>query len=114
MKKLIIIRHSKSSWKNANLSDFERPLNKRGNYDAQLISDFLSNLIQEIDMLHSSSSERTRETAAYFIDKIKIKKCVFDQSLYHISSENLLNIIRAYDNSLNSCSRNQPQLRCRL
>jgi phosphohistidine phosphatase len=102
LKKLIIIRHSKSSWKNANLSDFERPLNKRGNYDAQLISDFLSNLIQEIDMLHSSSSERTRETAAYFIDKIKIKKCVFDQSLYHISSENLLNIIRAYDNSLNS------------
>tara|TARA_B100001250_G_scaffold224719_1_gene192725 strand:+ start:79 stop:567 length:489 start_codon:yes stop_codon:yes gene_type:complete len=102
LKKLIIIRHSKSSWKNANLSDFERPLNKRGNYDAQLISNFLSDLIQDIDMLHSSSSERTRETADYFIDKIQIKKSVFDQNLYHISSENLLNTVKGYDNNLGS------------
>lgn len=102
MKQLIILRHSKSSWKNTNLSDHERPLNKRGNYDAQLISNYLFSLIQEIDMLHSSSSERTRETSDYFIDKIKIKKIVFDQDLYHISSEGLLNTVRAYDNSLSS------------
>ena len=76
MKQLIILRHSKSSWKNTNLSDHERPLNKRGNYDAELISNYLSNLIQEIDMLHSSSSERTRETSDYFIDKIKIIDCM--------------------------------------
>ncbi len=31
MKKLIIIRHSKSSWDDPNLSDFDRPLNNRGN-----------------------------------------------------------------------------------
>ena len=28
MKKLIIVRHSKSSWKDSSLSDFDRPLNK--------------------------------------------------------------------------------------
>ena len=72
MKTLIIIRHSKSSWKNANLSDHERPLNKRGNNDARLISDFLSNIISSIDVLHCSSSERTRETADYFIEKINL------------------------------------------
>ena len=70
MKTLIIIRHSKSSWKNANLSDHERPLNKRGNNDARLISDFLSNIISNVDILHCSSSQRTRETADYFIKKI--------------------------------------------
>ena len=31
MKTLIIIRHSKSSWKDHSLSDFDRPLNKRHN-----------------------------------------------------------------------------------
>ena len=38
MKTLIIVRHSKSSWKNMNLSDYERPLNKRGKKDAEIMS----------------------------------------------------------------------------
>ena len=38
MKKLIIIRHSKSSWDDPNLSDFDRPLNNRGNRNAEMMS----------------------------------------------------------------------------
>ena len=102
MKTLIIIRHSKSSWKNANLSDHERPLNKRGNNDARLISDFLSNIISNVDILHCSSSERTRETADYFIDKINFSNHIYDDDLYHISSDNLLKIIRNYNNDIDS------------
>ena len=34
MKLLTLIRHAKSSWKDAELSDFERPLNARGERDA--------------------------------------------------------------------------------
>lgn len=30
MKELVLIRHAKSSWKDSNLDDFDRPLNKRG------------------------------------------------------------------------------------
>ena len=30
MKKLLLLRHAKSSWKNPTLSDFDRPLNERG------------------------------------------------------------------------------------
>ena len=30
MKRLILMRHAKSSWKDSALSDHERPLNKRG------------------------------------------------------------------------------------
>ncbi len=102
MKTLIFIRHSKSSWKNANLSDHERPLNKRGNNDARLISDFLSNIINTVDILHCSSSERTRETADYFIKKINFSNCIYDDDLYHISSDNLLKIIRDYNNDIDS------------
>ncbi len=102
MKRLIIIRHSKSSWENANLLDHERPLNKRGKNDAELISDFLSNIISSVDILHCSSSERTRETADYFIEKINFSNRIYDDKLYHISSENLLKIIRNYNSSIDS------------
>ena len=45
MKKLIVVRHSKSSWKDSNLSDCDRPLNKRGNRDGKKMSEFLSKYI---------------------------------------------------------------------
>ncbi|NJN77631.1 MAG: hypothetical protein HC803_04300 [Saprospiraceae bacterium] len=34
MKTVLFIRHAKSSWKDVNLKDIERPLNKRGLRDA--------------------------------------------------------------------------------
>ena len=33
-KRLVLIRHAKSSWKNPQLRDFDRPLNKRGKENA--------------------------------------------------------------------------------
>jgi phosphohistidine phosphatase len=39
MKKLILVRHAKSSWDNPDLTDFERVLNKRGIRDAQFMSE---------------------------------------------------------------------------
>ena len=38
MKKIILIRHAKSSWKEVHLSDFDRPLNKRGIRDSKFMS----------------------------------------------------------------------------
>lgn len=34
MKRLLVLRHAKSSWKNHDLRDHDRPLNKRGTRDA--------------------------------------------------------------------------------
>ena len=48
MRKLIIIRHCKSSWSNSSLSDFERPLNNRGLKDGELMSEKLSYLEKDI------------------------------------------------------------------
>ena len=44
MKKLIVLRHSKSSWKDHSLLDYERPLNKRGNKDGKKIERIEENL----------------------------------------------------------------------
>ena len=40
MYKLYVMRHSKSSWSNLNLKDFDRPLNKRGKKNAKLLCAF--------------------------------------------------------------------------
>ena len=41
MKTLYLVRHAKSSWKHPELSDFERPLNKRGKNDAPFMGKLL-------------------------------------------------------------------------
>ena len=102
MKSLILIRHSKSSWKDLSLTDFNRPLNRRGKSDGPLIASYLRNRITTVDYLHSSSSVRTFETSKYFINQIKFGKIQYDDSLYHCSSSSLLNIIMNYSDDYQS------------
>ena len=102
MKKLIIVRHSKSSWKDLSLSDFNRPLNGRGKSDGPLMADYLNSKINKIDYLHSSSSVRTFETSKYFINQIQFGKLEYDDSLYHSSATSILNMIRSYSDNYQS------------
>ena len=41
MKKLYLIRHAKSSWKEVGVPDFKRKLNKRGKKDASIMGEVL-------------------------------------------------------------------------
>ena len=99
MKKLIIVRHSKSSWKDLSLDDFHRPLNRRGKSDGPIMADYLSGRIAKICLLHSSSSVRTFETSKFFTDRIKFDKIKYDDSLYHSSSFSILNMINNYSDN---------------
>ena len=54
MKKLIIVRHCKSSWSDMRLSDFDRPLNNRGMNDGDLMSGKLLENLSSVDLLLSS------------------------------------------------------------
>ena len=101
-KKLIIVRHSKSSWKDLSLDDFNRPLNKRGKEDGPIISNYLSKKTNFIDFLHSSSSVRTFETSKFFTERIKFGNVKYDDSLYHSSSGSILNLIKNYSNEYSS------------
>ncbi len=63
VKTLLILRHAKSSWKNANLADFDRPLNRRGKRDAPRVGALLKQ--EEIipDLIISSAAARALATA---------------------------------------------------
>jgi len=67
MKKLYLVRHAKSSWK-LQVSDIKRPLKKRGISDAELIAKQTNELFVNPDMVLSSPSKRTVQTAEIFIN----------------------------------------------
>ncbi|NDK07805.1 histidine phosphatase family protein [Candidatus Gracilibacteria bacterium] len=62
MKTLILIRHAKSDWDNANLTDFERPLSERGIKETKFVSKVLKKLELKTDLILCSSATRNRET----------------------------------------------------
>ena len=63
MKTLLIMRHAKSSWNHPGLSDYERPLNKRGKRDAPRMGKFLRQEGLVPDRILTSSAKRARKTA---------------------------------------------------
>ncbi len=66
MKTLVLIRHSKSDWSDPNLTDIDRPLNKRGNRDAPAMAKILKGLNIAPDLIVSSPAMRAMQTVKYF------------------------------------------------
>lgn len=63
MKQLILIRHAKSSWKQPELNDHDRPLNKRGNRNLPLMAEHISKQAIQAERVISSSALRAATTA---------------------------------------------------
>lgn len=63
MKTLLLMRHAKSSWKEKNIPDHERPLNKRGRRDAPRMGHLLQERELTPQLILSSSALRSRQTA---------------------------------------------------
>jgi phosphohistidine phosphatase len=62
MKTIFILRHAKSSWEYPDLSDHDRPLNKRGKRDAPRIGEFLREHGLVPDLIISSTAKRAKTT----------------------------------------------------
>ena len=84
MKELILVRHAKSSWKDASVYDHERPLNKRGKRDAPEMGARLKLRGCEPDLIVSSSAVRALETARTVAGEIgyPLGRIVVDERLY--------------------------------
>ena len=98
MKKLILLRHAKSSWKDASLDDFDRPLNRRGKKDAPIMADKLDKRKIKIDLIISSPAKRTNETAKIFANILGYEsEIIFNDKLYEASYKEILNVINLID-----------------
>ena len=59
---LLLLRHAKSSWKNKELDDHDRPLNKRGKRDAIKMGKYLKKINLIPNTIITSSARRAVET----------------------------------------------------
>ncbi|MEA3288543.1 MAG: histidine phosphatase family protein [Campylobacterota bacterium] len=99
MKKLYLIRHGKSSWKDITLDDFDRPLNKRGRKDAPFMAQLLKQKNITPDLIISSPANRAKTTALFFQDILNPKEQIqFDQTLYFSSLSVLEKLIENINN----------------
>jgi len=93
MKHLMLMRHAKSSWGNASLPDFQRPLNDRGEADALHIGEELVKRKAVPEKVVTSTAVRALETVSRvsrafgkdFGDKIDL-----ESQLYAASSGRIL------------------------
>jgi phosphohistidine phosphatase len=99
VKTLIIIRHAKSSWNDASMSDFDRPLNDRGKRDAPVMARRLIKAGIGIDRFVSSPAKRARQTAELFADEydVKEKKIRFVPELYHAAQPVFESVVDGLD-----------------
>lgn len=102
MKKLILVRHAKSSWKH-NVIDHERPLKDRGVNDAQKISNYFKDSNINVELALSSDAMRTKTTANIFMSNLGISQEIFslNHDLYDFSGENLVKTIKNCDDKIN-------------
>ena len=89
-RRLIIMRHAKSSWKYPDLTDHERPLNKRGIRDSPKIARYLSNLGWIPDKILVSSSRRTLETMEGLVTVFGTIPYEVRPGIYHASLVDLI------------------------
>ncbi len=94
MKNLLLLRHAKSSWKDPDLADFERPLNERGRKAAALVGSYIAEHGVSIDLIISSPAVRARQTIELLLRSAKRSvELRFDQLIYEGSPTRLLEIV---------------------
>ena len=88
MKKVILLRHAKSSWDDPTLDDHDRPLNNRGRAASPVIADWLASRAHVPDTVLCSSATRTRQTVNGLRTRLPgLPDELVERSLYHASPE---------------------------
>lgn len=91
MKRLLIMRHAKSSWKETDVTDHERPLKKRGKDDAHRMGKLLRSKKIVPEMIISSTAQRSRETAELLAESMKFKEAIiYSDALYMAEPSDIL------------------------
>jgi phosphohistidine phosphatase len=88
MKTLLILRHAKSSWKDASLADHDRPLKKRGKRDAPRMGQLLRQEDLLPDLVVSSTAKRARITAERVMEESGYEgEILLSRDLYAFGAE---------------------------
>ncbi len=102
MRRLVLMRHAKSDWENARLSDHERPLNDRGRRVAPKMGRFLRDQGIQPEVVLASTAVRVQQTLDLVTEKWNPSPEVLtERSLYLADLSGLLAQVRGLHDSWN-------------
>ena len=94
MKRLYVMRHAKSSWDDASLADYDRPLNERGLESAPLMGRLIKKRGYIADLVLSSPAKRAKKTAKLACEAAGITTPIlFDERIYEASPHSLVKVL---------------------
>lgn len=106
MKQLILMRHAKSDWSLGGISDFERPLNKRGIKDANRMGKWMADALELPEVILCSTARRAQQTKQLLLLSLQTaNNCANDieqielDSMYLASLETLKQLVKTYLNA---------------
>lgn len=104
MKTLFIVRHAKSSWDSPYLSDFERPLNGRGEENLPDMAKRFQDTGYSVDLIISSPAMRALTTAKGFAHQLEITDDRFlqEEGFYHASAQSIKQRLSKIEDDYNS------------
>jgi phosphohistidine phosphatase len=97
VKTVLLLRHAKSAWGDAGVTDHDRPLNPRGKRAAEVMANYLVAKAPRPDLILCSTATRTRQTLAALMERQPppTPPVVFESGLYLASEDALLDRLRA-------------------
>jgi phosphohistidine phosphatase len=103
MKRLILVRHAKSSWGNPAMDDFDRPLNERGLRDIPAAAERLAQFIDsEPVQMECSPAERAKATSLALAAALNFndQDINWNPDIYLCAPMTWLELIRKWDNAV--------------
>lgn len=95
MKKLTILRHAKAELPDKYPADFDRPLTKRGEKDAQRVAEFLTTLQPKVDWVLSSPAIRAEQTVKVITKRLSDSvPVVYKVEVYEADEGVLLGLLK--------------------
>jgi len=104
MKTLYLVRHAKSSWDDHSITDFERPLNKRGHRDAPFMGRLMREQGVKPDIIIASPANRALTTARLMADEMDypFEEIRTNESLYESGMPDYLQTIASLNDVFSS------------
>ena len=104
MKTLTLLRHAKSSWKDASLIDHDRPLNERGKRDLPVMAERIHQVGIRPSLILSSTAVRAWTTAKGIANEISypVEFLQREQRLYHAGVQRIIEVLAEQDLGFNS------------
>lgn len=103
MKRLTVLRHAKSSWKDRELDDFERPLNGRGRRACRRMGREMAERGMKFDYVLASPAVRIRQTIEGVSEQCQLPAPIrFEERIYMARVSELIELIATIPDELDN------------